>query len=57
METARAKLESVRKYVLEFATEDQSRKFLVFAHHQEILDGLERALLDKVCNIVLNNTD
>lgn len=48
VETARAKLDSVRQYVLELVAEEPNRKFLVFAHHQEVLDGIEEALRSKV---------
>ena len=48
MDTARAKQEGVCDYVLDIATQDADRKFLVFAHHKEMLDAIESALIAKV---------
>jgi SWI/SNF-related matrix-associated actin-dependent regulator 1 of chromatin subfamily A len=44
-DSAKAKLEPVIEYVLEVA--ETGRKFLTFAHHQLLLDGLEEALAKK----------
>ncbi len=41
-ETATAKLPAVRQYVLDLL--EAGRKFLLFAHHQEVLNGLEDSL-------------
>ena len=52
METARAKQESVCNYIIEVAAENPERKFLVFAHHKEMLDAIEFTLTEKVCSIL-----
>ncbi|KAL3831573.1 hypothetical protein ACJMK2_023311 [Sinanodonta woodiana] len=45
-ETSRAKTSAVRDYVLDLL--DGERKFLIFAHHQEMLDALEDAIKEKI---------
>ena len=43
--TGKAKLESIKQYVLELLSNDI--KFLIFAHHKIVLDGLQAALKEK----------
>ena len=43
--TGKAKLNSVKEYILELLENDI--KLLIFAHHRVILDGIEQALKDK----------
>ncbi|KAK3588463.1 hypothetical protein CHS0354_004677 [Potamilus streckersoni] len=45
-ETSKAKLSAVRDYVLDLL--EGEKKFLVFAHHQEMLDALEDAIKEKI---------
>ena len=45
--TGRAKLPSIAEYVLEQLGDDlEGPKMLVFAHHQDVLDGLEKILVE-----------
>ncbi|GMH42394.1 hypothetical protein BSKO_10313 [Bryopsis sp. KO-2023] len=44
-ETAKAKIKSVQEYVKDLVEQDQ--KLLIFAHHMEVLDGIEKALNQK----------
>lgn len=48
IETGRAKIESVCRYITDLIAQEPSRKFLVFAHHKEMLDGIEGVLISKV---------
>ncbi|GMH42388.1 hypothetical protein BSKO_10307 [Bryopsis sp. KO-2023] len=43
--TAKAKIKSVQEYVKDLVEQDQ--KLLIFAHHMEVLDGIEKALNQK----------
>ncbi|KAK3108769.1 hypothetical protein FSP39_015265 [Pinctada imbricata] len=47
-QTGNAKLNAVTDYVLDLLESD--RKFILFAHHQEVLDGVEDAVRSKISN-------
>lgn len=49
LETGRAKIKPVQQYVSDLAIDHPERKFLVFAHHQDTLDGIESCLQEQVC--------
>jgi SWI/SNF-related matrix-associated actin-dependent regulator 1 of chromatin subfamily A len=44
-ETARAKIKAVQEYIHDML--DNDCKFLVFAHHKELLDGIKEAVKSK----------
>lgn len=44
--TGAAKVKAIKEYVLDLL--DLDRKFLIFAHHQEVLDAIEAAVQSKI---------
>lgn len=49
-ETGLAKLDACCEYLFDLLDRDESIKILLFAHHQQILDGVEKFLWEKVSN-------
>lgn len=52
MQTGRAKIGAVCEYVLQLLTAEPTHKLLVFAHHMEVLDGLQRMLEEQRVSLV-----
>lgn len=53
--TGMVKLPAVQEYIFELLERDDTTKILIFAHHQNILDGLESSMWSKVyLNIYFN---
>jgi hypothetical protein len=52
MQTGRAKIGAVCEYVLQLLTAEPTHKLLVFAHHMEVLDGLQRMLEEHRVSLV-----
>ena len=47
-ETGLAKLDACCEYLFDLLDRDESIRVLFFAHHQQILDGIEKFLWEKV---------
>ncbi len=52
MQTGRAKISAVCQYVVQLLTAEPEHKLLVFAHHMEVLDGLQHALEEQHVTLV-----
>lgn len=53
-ETGLVKLDSCCDYLFELLDRDDSIKVLIFAHHQQVLDGIEKSLWEKVFYLELH---
>eukprot|EP01132_Coremiostelium_polycephalum_P006804 gene6804-8443_t len=50
VETGRAKLKASQEYILNLMND--KKKFLIFAHHSEVLDGLEQTIISARANYI-----